>query len=244
MKEIYGDLFEHPEQYDIIVHGCNCFSTMGAQNLSDFLNQATQFLYTLLPTASGFSSVNLRWGSSSSNYYSVTTTVTQENTAFQNAWDLLAFAWLGASVVGSPDPTKITYLRVTWNYTGAQTAVHLNSLTSNMGRVLEMEYYSKYAFRDGVTGAFKEKVTSDTDIVNLDTETYNIFMNRFLYLACQQKQGLDALFGDQPFFEKEYEQGIARYQALYKSEVQKPRSNYYNLPQQGNYGNYMGRRIF
>jgi len=30
MKEIYGDLFEHPEQYDIIVHGCNCFSTMGA----------------------------------------------------------------------------------------------------------------------------------------------------------------------------------------------------------------------
>jgi len=30
MKEILGDLFEKPEQFDVIVHGCNCFSTMGA----------------------------------------------------------------------------------------------------------------------------------------------------------------------------------------------------------------------
>ena len=30
MKEILGDLFENPEQFDVIVHGCNCFSTMGA----------------------------------------------------------------------------------------------------------------------------------------------------------------------------------------------------------------------
>ena len=30
MKEISGDLFENPKQFDVIVHGCNCFSTMGA----------------------------------------------------------------------------------------------------------------------------------------------------------------------------------------------------------------------
>ena len=30
MKEIFGDLFENTEQLDVIVHGCNCFSTMGA----------------------------------------------------------------------------------------------------------------------------------------------------------------------------------------------------------------------
>jgi O-acetyl-ADP-ribose deacetylase (regulator of RNase III) len=30
MKEVIGNLFENPEQFDVIVHGCNCFSTMGA----------------------------------------------------------------------------------------------------------------------------------------------------------------------------------------------------------------------
>jgi O-acetyl-ADP-ribose deacetylase (regulator of RNase III) len=30
MKEILGDLFDNHEQFDVIVHGCNCFSTMGA----------------------------------------------------------------------------------------------------------------------------------------------------------------------------------------------------------------------
>lgn len=30
MKEVEGDLFENPERFDVIVHGCNCFSTMGA----------------------------------------------------------------------------------------------------------------------------------------------------------------------------------------------------------------------
>lgn len=218
-------------------------STLGAQNLQNNINQAVQFLYSYFPTGNEITSMELRWGSGASDYYSVTTSVTQENTTFQNAWNLLAFNWLGATVVGSPDVQNITYLRVTWNYTvgKAQTGMHLNGISSILGKILEMEYYSKYMFRDQA-GTFKETVTSDTDIINLDTEAYMIFTNRFLYLAAQQKQGSDMGF-DFSFFDKEYENGIARYTALYKSEVQKPRSTYYQQPYP-TYTQYLGRWKF
>lgn len=221
-------------------------TTNSAMNLNEQIYQATEFLYTSFPTAIDFNTVEFRWGSSTSDYYSYTTAVTQENLTFQNGWNILAFPWVNATTVGTPDSSSITYLRVTWNYDIAkpQYGVHLNTISSNMGQVLQMEYYSKCMFRDGITGAFKERVTSDADAINLDIEAYNIFTNRFLLLASQQKQGVDALSADEPFFQREYEQGIARYQALYKSEVQKPRSTYYAIPQQGTYGNYLGRWKF
>ena len=218
-------------------------STLEAVNLQEMINQAVQFVYTYLPTAADFNAIEFRWGSSPTDYYTASTTVTQENTVFQNAWNLLAFNWLGASTVGSPDVQNITYLRVTWNYDigQAQTGVHLNGMSSIMGKILEMEYYSKYMFRDQA-GTFKETVTSDTDVVNLDTEAYMIFVNRFLYLCAQQKQGAD-MGMDYNFFNDEYEKGIARYTGLYKSEVQKPRSTYYQQPG-NNYSGYLGRWIF
>lgn len=214
-----------------------------AVDLSENLNQATQFLYTNFPTASDFTNVKLRWGSSSSDYYEVTATTTQQSLAFQDAWNTLAFPWLGATVTGSPDSSSITYLRVTWTYNGtAQTRVLLNGIQSILGRILEIEYYSKCLFRDGSTGAYKEKVTSENDLVNLDTESYQIYFNRVMFLITQQIQGVDATFHDGPFFKQEYEDGVKRYISLYKSQVQKPESFYYFQKQPG-YSQYFGRRL-
>ena len=216
-------------------------STMGAVDLSEMVNQAVNFVYSYLPTASSFTSITFRWGSSASDYYEVSTSVTQENTVFQNAWNLLSFNWLGASSVGVPNPSSIGYCRVTFNYDGtAQTGVHVNGINSIMGRILEMEYYSNCLFRDD-GGTFKPEVTTDSDVVNLGQEAYMVFFNRVMYLVAQQKQGVDASFFDASFFEKEYEYGIKRYSTMYPSEVQKPRSTYYKRPTQGQYTSYMGQ---
>ena len=212
-------------------------------DISNQLDQATEFFYTYLPTSSQFSSVEFRWGSDASDYYKRTITTTQENTVFQDGWNLLNGAWLGATVVGSPDPSSISYLRVTWNYTmgDAQTAVRLDNIVSRMGLILNMEYYSKFMFRNAITNAFQETVTDDTNLINLDTETYNLLFNQVAYLAAQQQQGLDANFHDGPFFLQAYQECLARYMAMYKSELQKPMSTYYYQPRQGNYNRYIGR---
>lgn len=208
-------------------------STMSQLDLTDYLNQASLFLYAYMPTGSEFTSVNLRWGSDSSNYYSVTKTLTQQGTAFQNGWNLIQFPWLGATVTGSPNVTAIDYVRVTYNTTAVQTAAGLNDISVILGNVLEYEYYSKFLFRDAITGAFQEKVTDDSNLINLDTESYNLFFNLAASYAVQQKQGDDAQY-DNAFFTQKYQEGLARYKAMYKAENQKPASQYYAVANQNN----------
>jgi len=217
-------------------------STMQAVNLEDFVNFATWFLYTYLPTASVFSGVKLRFGSSPTAYYEVNATQTQALTAFENGWNLLSYLWSGATVVGSPDASEITYLRVTWTYNGtAQTGVMLNDIASRLGQIMEYVYYSKYMFADATTGAFQETVTDDSNLINLDTDSYNILFNQVAYLTAQQLQGLDAEFFDANFFLQNYQQDVERYKGLYKSEKQKPRQPYYGLPRPS-YNAFLPRR--
>lgn len=214
---------------------------MTAVNLLTLLNQGVFFLESYLPTGTVFSNIELRWGSSSSNYWKKSATVTQQNTAFANGWNLIQEPWSSATKVGSPNSASTSYLRVTWTYDGtAQTAVRLNNIVAQLGVIMECEYYSKYMFRDASTGAFQETVTDDGNLINLDTESYNLLFNLVGFFAVQQQQGLDALFYDGNFFGQEYQKSLERYKAMYKSEIQKPQSIYYRQPKPG-YGKFFGR---
>lgn len=207
-------------------------STMASLDLSDYVLQLNTFLYTYLPTASVFSGIEFRFGSSSANYYKLSVTTTQENTSFASGWNFLNYPWSSMTTVGTPDSSAITYIRVTWSYDGtAQSGVRLNDIFSVLGLVFEMEYYSKYLFRNS-SGTWIETVTATdgSDLINLDTESYNIYLNQVAYLTTQQLQGLDALFFDANYFLQSYQEGVKRYKAMNKSQVQLPQSTYYQLP--------------
>ena len=217
-------------------------STMTAVNLSTFLNQSYWFLFTFLPTASNFSKVNLRFGSSSSNYYSVDATVTQANTVFENGWNQLGYHWNNLTTVGSPNSSAITYIRVTWTYDGtAQTGVLLNDISCLEGRIMEYVYYSKYLFRDAITGAFQETVTDDSNLINLDTDSYNVLFYQTGLMIAQQAQGENAIRFDAPYFTGQYQKAIMSYKNKYKSERQKPKQPYYIIVP-GGYNGYLPRR--
>lgn len=217
-------------------------STMDSVDLSDFLNQSWWFLYTFLPsTPSGFTSINLRFGSSSSDYYSVSATLTQADTAFETGWNQLAFQWDNLTETGTPDPSDITYVRVTWTYDGdARTGVRLNDISCLAGQIMEYVYYSKYLFRDSSTGAFQETVTDDSNLINLDTDSYNLLFNKVAYFVAQQLQGKDAMY-DVTYWANEYQKALDRYKMMYKSEVQKPKVPYYTFPTPG-YTGFIPRR--
>lgn len=215
-------------------------STMSDVDLSAVVNQAYLFVWVYVPTGATLTSVNLRWGSSSSNYYSETVTTNQQSVSFVNGWNLCQFVWSTATTTGTPDTTDINYARVTLNVTGSMTACLVNGLSSILGTIMEYEYYSKYLFRNVTTGAFQETVLDDSDLVNLDTESFNLLFNQVGYLAVQQQQGLDASFYDGSFFLNAYNLGLAKYKARYRSEIQKPQSAYYGIPPKG-YNRVIGR---
>lgn len=217
-------------------------STMSQVDLSELENQGTLFLYTYMPTPSSINSVTLRWGSSSTDYWESTATVTQQATVFQVGWNLLSFNWLGATSSGSPDSSEVDYLRVTWNYDGdLQTGMRLDNISASLGTIMEIEYYSKFFFRDFTTGAFQETVTDDSNLINLDTDTYNLLTYQAALLAVQQQAGSSG-GTDLIFFNKAYTECLARYKKMYKSEITKPKDSYYVMPQT-NYRRWFGGRM-
>lgn len=216
-------------------------TTLTAVDLSNVEDQSYLFVWVYVPTGATLTSVNLRWGSSSTNYWSSTATLNQTGTAFVNGWNQCQFIWSTASQTGTPDASAIDYARVTLNVTGSMSACLVNGLDSILGTILSYEYYSKYLFRDAITGAFQETVTDDSNLINLDTESYNLLTNLCIYLCAQQMQGMDASF-DGSFFLQEYQKGLARYKAMYKSEVQKPQSAFYYVsrPNPPPWGRFFG----
>lgn len=216
-------------------------STLTTVNLEDVEDQASFFTYVYVPTGATLTSVNLRIGSSASNYWTLTVTQNQQATAFVNGWNLCQFTWSSMTETGSPDASAIDYARITLNVTGSMTACLVNGLNSILGSILEYEYYSKYLFRDSITGAFQETVTDDSNLVNLDTESYNILFNLVAFFAAQQQEGMDALSYDGNFFGQQYVQCVTRYKAMYKAENQKPQGSYYNMPNTS-YSRFFGRQ--
>ena len=214
-------------------------STMDAIDLTVQSEQGFLFLYTSLPTPSAVNNITLRWGSSATDYWERTVTQTQFNTAFQQGWNLLQFDWHGATVVGSPNAASITYLRFNVNYDGGlDFAYYLNDITCQLGMIYQIEYYSKFLFRDAVTGAFQETVTDDSNIINLDTDSYNVLFNQVAYLVAQQVQGADSQF-DASYWLNEYNKALMRYTAKIKSQVLKPTQSYYKVNNGQNRANFV-----
>lgn len=205
-------------------------STMTSLDLTQQENQGALFLYVYIPEPLGMDSFTLRWGSSAGNYWTRTVTQAQNSTAFQRGWNLLRFDWENATVVGVPDVAAIDYLRFVVTYDGVvQTNVRLNSITSQLGSIYEIEYYSKYLFRNSTTGAFQETMLDDADLINLDTDSYNMFFNLVAYYVAQQTQGSNAGF-DSAFFKQAYDETKVRYVAKIRSETIKPQQTYYSMP--------------
>lgn len=215
-------------------------STLSPIDLTTHLNQSTLFMWVYLPTGASITSVNLIWGSdTTANYYTYTATATQQGTAFQNGWNLLAFPWASATTVGSPVITAIDSLRVTFAYNSSlQTGVKVDNITSTLGFYFNATYYSKYLFRDPVTNAFQESITDATDglkLINLDTDSYNLLFNKTAYYVAQSLQGADADY-DATVWANEYTTALTRYRAINPSEAQVKAATYYRP--RGNGGAY------
>lgn len=215
-------------------------STITPLDLSSWENISTLFMWVYLPTGSSITSVSIRWGSSSSDYWTSTQTTNQQGNAFINGWNLIAFTWSSATVVGSPDSSSISYVRTTFAYDSTlQTGVKVCNITSNPGYIFDIQYYSKYLFRNASTNAFQETVTDATDnnlIVNLDTDSYNLLFNKLAFYVAQSLQGADAQY-DATFWDSEYQKTLARYKKLNPSEAIKKGESYYSMPKKS-YGRF------
>lgn len=216
-------------------------SSMQGVNLTNHYNQSLLTFSIYIPDVSLVTSLSLRFGSSLANYYEKTGITTDYfGRSLQNGWNTIGVLWSDTTVVGSPDYAAIDYVAVDIIVTGSLTGVQFTSVYSRLGSIYNIAYYSKYLFRSQA-GVWSETVTEDSDIINLDTDSYNLYLFQVALQCVQNIQGQNGNY-DTAFFQSEYGKNLLRYKQMYKSQITKAQQPYYTRTFNG-YNRYLGRGI-
>lgn len=161
-------------------------TSAGIQNLALNSSDITVFMggngsafaYVKINDPTDLTSYTLRLGSSSSNYYSKTVTVQNNNNAFVAGWNLLRFDLTSLTSTGSPDKTRITYAALFMTKTAgkiSETAYKFDSLVLRKGGIYNVRYYSRFGWQSAA-GAYKELSTSDSDLLVCDSNEYDLYV--------------------------------------------------------------------
>lgn len=186
-------------QFDIAFNAGNTSgyiqsTALAAQDFTDIVNKSSAFVTLYIPNTAALAaihSVNLIWGNDvTANYYTRTVTTAQLGN-LKIGKNLLRFDWNGATL--NPGATvnlaQIDSARVTVNTNGtAISALIVSDLFFSVGNIWDMEYYSKYMFQSK-TGVWSDTPSDFTDIVNLDTASYNLYLYELGHCSAQQIQG-------------------------------------------------------
>lgn len=193
-------------------------STMTQIDLTTHEKTASLFVWIYIPTSAAvtaLTSVTLRWGNDSSNYYTASATANFDSTDFHIGWNLLQFTWPSSST-GTVTATAYDYLRLTLTTTASVVGFRVDSFYSRLPSIYEVVYYSGFLFRDAITGIFSEQIVNDTDIINLGSAGYNLLVNQCGLQAALQRGSEGSV--DMNYFKGIYENDIKKYNIKYPSE--------------------------
>jgi len=203
-------------------------SDLAAVDLSTLEDKGKIFVWVYLPEVTNVTNCILLWGSDSSNYWSDTLTTPHNFTAFHVGWNLMAFDWVGATETGIPNASAIDYLKFTITISSAPTITTgylVDNIVSGLGEATEIIYYSGYTWRTSAS-AWIENSTADTDILNVDTEEFQLALYKIaIHCANAISLGTERM----NYFMNTYQNLKKMYEEKYASQRQVKISQYYRL---------------
>jgi len=187
-------------------------------DFSDYVdNNRSVFYLAKITSTTNITNYKIRIGSSASNYYEITATVTQEGIAFQNGWNLLRFDFSSKTTTGTPDAEAGTYVAIYMTKAVGkinETDYRFDHIIMRGGIIHDLYYYTKYGWQSN-TGTYKENSSADTDYVNADTDEIELFTYAGKVEAALELRH----FNLADSWETRYEKKVAAYQLKYPSEA-------------------------
>ena len=143
-------------------------TTLTALDLSDYENIATWRVWLDLQQMTAaqlalISSIEIYFGSDSSNYQAITVTAPVNYGSFKKGWNRISWNWRDATTTGSPDNSAIDYVELKINYSAGMTDVsnvRFDELVCILPKELEIVYFSTYLVKNGAT--WQEEFSIDT----------------------------------------------------------------------------------
>lgn len=207
--------------------------TMQTVDITDYLNLGATFAWLSLPIPKEMLSVKITLGSNQTNlttdFYTATVDQPHDNNEFITGWNLLKYMLNNLNSTGNPNPRKIGYVRFDFTTTGRPIAnCNLDAVVARKGVVYYYLYNSQYCLIDPVTKAWKQRLTSNADIVVAEEDTYTILM---LETALSVQQELYANnFGaasDVSSIQSELNEAYYQYRLYHTDETLEPSEDTY-----------------
>ncbi len=147
---------------------------ISSQDLSDYEDVGVAFLAIETPSAANLSSIELRLGSSSTNYNNVSETVGFLGAWQANNWTIVAFDFAGASQTGTPDWSAIDYVQIRVTAAGTLTNFRMGGLFISLPAPHTVLYESAamYLASGGIPST---TITTDSDTILLSDSAYTIY---------------------------------------------------------------------
>lgn len=155
--------------------------TMEPVDIHTYLNTGAAFAWLSIPIPKEMTSVKLTLGSDSTNLnndiYFATVNQPHDSNQFINGWNLLKYMLNNLNFVGTPNPKAITYIQLDFTTTGQPIPnCNLDNVVARKGVVYYAIYNSQYCLIDALTRAWKQRTTSNSDIIPLEEDSYSILM--------------------------------------------------------------------
>lgn len=141
-------------------------TALTSRDFTKYEDLASFIFRIYVPDVTYFSSITLRWGSGTSDYWSATATTDLNGNAFVDGWNRLKINWIDATATGTPDVADITYIRFDYNYGASQaddTDYRLDDLKLVLPERLTFLYTTWYVGQNN-SGTEISAFTADTDV--------------------------------------------------------------------------------
>lgn len=224
--------------FDINASGTTGFIenfTMQPVDISAYLNTGACFTWLNIPIPKNFISAQITLGSNLTNlttdYYTASVNQPHDNNAFITGWNLLKYMLNNLVSVGNPNPTAIGFVRLDFTTSGEGIPnCNLDNIVVRKGVVYEIIYDSAFCLIDAESGAWKQRTTSNNDIIPLEEDSYQILMLETALAV--QKEIYANNFGastDVTGIENELAECYAEYALNHTNESIEPSDNSYVL---------------
>ena len=200
-------------------------TTLTAFDITKFTANGSAFVWAFITSTTNITNFKVRIGmDTSSNYYELTTTTQADGSAFQNGWNLLKFNFNGVSETGTVTEASCDSVAIYMTKDGAkvsETDYRFDYLVLHTGEYAQVLYYSKFLWQ--ASGTYKENATASSDSINVDTDEYQIIVERTKQEIHRELREFD----DMKIAEDRYEKLKGQYKLMNPSERVKKEEQYY-----------------
>lgn len=174
-------------RFNVTVGTGTLTKTINQADISSYQGVGVAFLAVYIPDVSLLTSISLKLGSSSTDYYSVTSTTGFTGAWTSDNWLLVPFDFATATPTGTPDWAEVDYAEVSVIASGTQTNFHVGQLFIAQPCPYQILYQSPSIFL--VSGATSPTITTNNDEIILNTAPYNIYLYESAYAVLENMSG-------------------------------------------------------